>query len=278
MPLRSPRSAAFTLVELLVVIAIIGVLISLLMPALSKVRERSLQIKCAAVMRGWANAMLIYDTDYKAFPNGNSGTAPYAVAKRNNTDPIPVGSHVALRDHYGLPSTAAICPSASIRGNNGTAVTYAAYWNQDGSIANDGNAITSYFYLAGRGQYAPESTTVINGWQTSHYDEHLAGFYPATSAIKPYRLLGPQLLPSQQFLMFDYTGSSPNGSRPDRANHPGLTTVYQIDGQNVSFMDGHVEWQVLKSKVSWQVYGNGAALYWTPSFGVPGGVTVTYLP
>jgi prepilin-type N-terminal cleavage/methylation domain-containing protein/prepilin-type processing-associated H-X9-DG protein len=78
------KRLAFTLVELLIVIAIIGILVAILLPAISAVREAGRRTACMNNLRQLSLAVLNYEQTQKKFPGYRNIQAIDAAGRRRN--------------------------------------------------------------------------------------------------------------------------------------------------------------------------------------------------
>ena len=90
------KSKGFTLVELLVVITIIGMLMSLLLPAIQSARESGRQATCKNNLNNWAKSLLNYEGSRKGFPGliNDLGTAKWSDTKISTPNKRVYGSWV----------------------------------------------------------------------------------------------------------------------------------------------------------------------------------------
>ncbi len=93
-----PPAPAFTLIELLVVVAIIALLISILLPSLSKARAQARTTLCAARITQMVKAIVIYADDFNETPPFMGRGWEDCHFPKLATEIWPAGSGLTLRD------------------------------------------------------------------------------------------------------------------------------------------------------------------------------------
>jgi prepilin-type N-terminal cleavage/methylation domain-containing protein len=131
------RRNGFTLVELLVVVGIIAVLISLLLPALNKVRQQALVLQCASNLRQIGIGCIAYANDNKGYlperydadltPAANypydDYNFTYHVWDRTLAPPNPYGLGLLYTLNYLKESKVFFCPAQRDNGFNADSYT-----------------------------------------------------------------------------------------------------------------------------------------------------------
>jgi prepilin-type N-terminal cleavage/methylation domain-containing protein len=253
------KTKAFTLIELLVVVAIIALLISILLPSLSRAREMSKRAVCASNLRGIGQAMYIYANDnYEQFPGTeiDPDEAGENACPGNYRDPntspggLPGDPANNPRCKDGVPSTTAdlwllvqgalatpkqfICPSTSKTPDDFNGRDPSALYDFAGTGANPlkGTVVTapnlSYGY-----HYGHDGTATGDYGGGMSNGTNMDPRFPVMADENPYVYGEDKPARTSASLSNCGGGESPNGNS---LNH-------QEDGQNILYADSHVTFE-----------------------------------
>jgi prepilin-type N-terminal cleavage/methylation domain-containing protein/prepilin-type processing-associated H-X9-DG protein len=210
------REKGFTLLEMLMVVAIIGLLASLLLPALAAAKARGRTATCKNSLRQMAHALAMYESDFGFLP----GCGDSLIGTNNFPWDFPSTNSwlVRIQPYTGTNSDIFSCPE------------YEPHMDWKKTIKSD-----SFGYNAGGGTpiYVDMDKNLGLGFGKNHFIRSTALAAPADMVE-----IGDLQLPNSVWCNI----ISPWHKRP-LGNVNCVVPSRHSGGANIAFCDAHVQWQ-----------------------------------
>lgn len=277
------RQQGFTLIELLVVVAIIALLISILLPSLSRARTIAKRTVCATQLKDIGIGLATYEVNFNRLPPQNwLGASAEAVGSKSTREASAMWGysvHAAIAESVGgmakylegdttnvanepgaLAMQTFYCPFVDLNDIHEIGdIVYSQFGDNIPAGASTMNTFDNFINITYT--YFGRLDEVVNDPASEGNNSNGLGYLDDVSADRiqqKRRKYAGKIPNSDDILMTDSVAAWPSGQSnngvtlPWRINHPNLWDSSmrdtgdagpEFDGANQMFADGHVEWK-----------------------------------